>query len=109
MAETHGRCSHCDIIWRWRSTKHTPRVTKGEAFCEVCGCELSRTAARLAKHVLVRVGIPIGPARAAGLRAIRVIEAPRPKAGVARADVLRVGPDGSKLVMAYRPNELVAA
>jgi hypothetical protein len=33
-SESHGRCTHCNVIWRWRSTKDTPKVTKGEAFCE---------------------------------------------------------------------------
>lgn len=70
-AESHGRCAHCNVIWKWRATKHAPKVTKGEAFCETCGGELDRTAAGLAKHITIKDGTPIRGAVAAVLRAKR--------------------------------------
>lgn len=69
--QSHGRCTTCNVIWCWPSTKHTPRVTKGEAFCEVCGAELERTAAGLAKNIPVKTGVPVRARAAAALQAKR--------------------------------------
>lgn len=71
MKTSHGRCTHCNVIWEWPARRGAPRVTQGEAFCEVCGGELSRTAASLAKNVPVKQGSPVRAAAAFGLRARR--------------------------------------
>jgi len=67
-ANCHGRCRTCDVIWCWPGGKHALRVTKGEAFCQVCGQELDRTAARLAKSIPIRDGQPVGSIAAGKLR-----------------------------------------
>ena len=71
MSTRHGRCMNCQTIWRWQHRKGTPLVTRGEAFCQGCGCQLHRTAARLAKHFPIRDGAPIHQNVAAILQARR--------------------------------------
>ena len=74
----HGCCLNCGVIWAWPSGKHALRVTKGEAFCQVCGHELYRTAARLAKNIPIRNGQPIRSGPAEVLRARRSPPTPDP-------------------------------
>ncbi len=47
MNTTDALCTACKIVWRWKGSKVSPRVTAGECFCaaEGCGALLVRTCA----------------------------------------------------------------
>jgi predicted nucleic acid-binding Zn-ribbon protein len=45
---THGRCTKCKVIFRWHG-----RPLLKHAGCPRCGLALDRTAASLARHILI--------------------------------------------------------
>jgi len=72
MADTrHGRCTTCNVIWCWEHRAGLPLVSKGEAYCGVCGGLLTRTAASLAKKIPISQRPPIRAAVAQQIRARR--------------------------------------